>query len=85
MASFFDATTVVVESTLLPELRLNVGEQVDAPQSLLVRLLRPKVTIYQGGAKFASLAPAGDPAQGLPLKALLLAAAAVGVFLWVKR
>lgn len=75
-------TTITVETTLFSK-TFNLEEEIEAEQGLVTKLLRPKVTILQGGAPLIpSIAPAGDPADGPPMK-LFLALLLALVLVWV--
>lgn len=54
-------TAVVIETKYFPPLTVNVTAGGGAPPSLVVRLLKPKVSVLLGGAEVANVAPAGEP------------------------
>jgi hypothetical protein len=52
---------VEVETRYLPTMRFGVGPGTAGP-GVLMRTLRPRVSVYLAGSKVYTVAPAGDPA-----------------------
>jgi hypothetical protein len=54
-------STLLLESRYTPPVKINLSAAGPEPQSLIVRLLKPRVTIALAGTSVATVAPAGDP------------------------
>ena len=68
---------VTIESAILPPIRIPVGDSAAGPPSLLLSLVRPRVTVQLPTGPY-SIAPAGDP-PALPWLGLAVAAGGAGV------
>lgn len=55
-----EGTTITVETKWFPPLVVEVTND-DSPPNLVMRALKPKVTIAIKGTKITSIAPAGEP------------------------
>lgn len=84
----FDGTKLVVETTALPTITIDLAETVTGEASPATKFLRPKVQIYRGDVLLYQAAPHGDPAEaprwGLIL-ALVAALAAAALLLGGRR
>lgn len=80
LPAFLGDATITVETTLLPDFTVRVGDLGQGEQTPLTQALRPKVTVRSasGSVLFVSQ-PAGDPA-GLPLGPILAVASLA--FVW---
>ena len=54
-------STVLLETRWTPPLMVNLSTSGPQPPSLIVRVLKPRVTIALAGTSVATVAPAGDP------------------------
>lgn len=88
MASLFDTlakgSNVTVETVLTPPLTFNAQEELNAPQGLLTRLLKPSVTVEVDGNVLYHVAPAGEPAEGVVRFAAIVVGLLVLFILLVK-
>lgn len=82
-----EGTTVTVETKWFPPLTVDLSGADDQP-SLLVRALRPKVTVAIKGQVLARVAPAGEPTPnqwpkvkiGIAIAAAVLAFSVLRIF-----
>jgi hypothetical protein len=87
--NFMDGTTVEIETSLTSPVSVNVGESFKDPSGpgLMMRLLRPRVTVRASGTTLLRVEPAGAPDErmrALFVAVLAMALAALAVLL-VKR
>ena len=74
-------TTVTVETKYFPPLVVDLSD-TDAPSGIVVRLLRPRITVGVQGQAIASASPAGEPTpnEWPKMKIALAIAAGLVVF-----
>jgi hypothetical protein len=73
--------------TTLGTVRMSAAEltSADGAPNPLATLLRPRATVYLDGTALYSVAPAGEPTDGPPLRPILLAVGVVAVALLLVR
>jgi hypothetical protein len=81
--------TVRVETALTPAFDVSLAQD-DGPPSVLLSLLRPRVTVLEGGAQVYSSAPYGEPSpptlEVFRVELLLVGAVlAFGVYVLARR
>lgn len=65
-----------IETTLLPPIDIPLGNNVGEP-STAIQFLKPRITLLSGGYPTLSVAPAGDPSEGLPWGLLIVGVVAL--------
>lgn len=68
---------VKVQFSGLPPIKIRLDSQDQSNELLLA--LRPRVTIERNGQALASVAPYGDPEEGIPAAAIILGLGVLGL------
>lgn len=70
-------SVITVETAIFPTIRVDLSEELNAPQGALTKIARPRITLWKSGTRVLVKEPAGSPDAAPPYKLILLGLALV--------